>query len=56
MIKCFKNMSLNFLKLIKRKSVRKQIMDYKQEVLVKQGREQFKALLKKGISVPIALL
>ncbi|MBI2031734.1 MAG: hypothetical protein HYT08_03925 [Candidatus Levybacteria bacterium] len=48
-------MSLNFLKL-KRRTVNKQVMDYKQELLVKQGREQFKALLKRGLSVPIALL
>ncbi len=35
---------------------RKTIADYKQEILVKQGREQFKKLLEKGISVPVAFL
>jgi len=34
----------------------KTIADYKQEVLVKQGREQFKKLLEKGISIPVVLL
>jgi len=42
-------------KLLKRKGV-KSISDYKQDILVKQGREQFKRLLEKGLSVPIALL
>jgi len=48
-------MSFNFLKF-KKGNTKKQILDHKQEVLVKQGREQFKALLRKGLSVPIALL
>lgn len=43
---------LGFSKKYKRKS----IADYKQELLVRQGREQFKALLKKGLGVPVALL
>lgn len=30
--------------------------DYKQEALIKQGREQFKTLLKKGLRVPVVLL
>ncbi len=30
--------------------------DYKQDVLVKQGREQFKKLLDKGLGIPVALL
>lgn len=30
--------------------------DYKQAVLIKQGREQFKTLMKKGISVPVVFL
>ena len=34
----------------------KTISDYKQDVLVKQGREQFKKLLEKGISIPVVLL
>jgi hypothetical protein len=32
------------------------LIDTKQEILVKQGREQFKKLLEKGISVPVAFL
>lgn len=47
--------SLSFLKLQK-KPTRKTIEDYKQEVLLRQGREQFKALVKKGLSVPVVLL
>jgi len=39
-----------------KKIVRKTIADYKQEVLVKQGKEQFQSLLKKGLSVPVVLL
>jgi len=38
------------------KKNRKTIEDYKNELLVKQGREQFKKLLEKGINVPVALL
>ena len=34
----------------------KTISDYKQEILVKQGREQFKKLLEKGINIPVVLL
>lgn len=40
----------------KRKSAVKTVSDYKQDVLVKQGREQFKKLLEKGISIPVVLL
>jgi len=32
------------------------IADYKQEILVKQGREQFKKLLEKGLNIPVVLL
>jgi hypothetical protein len=32
------------------------IADYKQQILVKQGREQFKKLLEKGINIPVVLL
>ena len=35
---------------------RKTLIDTKQEILVKQGREQFKKLLEKGISIPVVLL
>ena len=34
----------------------KTISDYKQEALVKSGREQFKKLMEKGISIPVFLL
>ena len=55
MIKYFLDMNFNILKF-KKRATRKLVPDYKQELLVKQGREQFKALLKRGLSVPIALL
>jgi hypothetical protein len=35
---------------------RKTLIDIKQEILIKQGREQFKKLLEKGISIPVVLL
>nr|MBI5455389.1 hypothetical protein [Candidatus Levybacteria bacterium] len=40
----------------KRKNAVKTISDYKQDILVRQGREQFKKLLEKGISIPVVLL
>lgn len=46
---------LSFLK-IQKKPARKTIEDYKQEILLRQGREQFKALVKKGLNVPVVLL
>ena len=39
-----------------KKASKKTLADYKQELLVKQGREQFKKLLEKGLSIPVALL
>lgn len=39
-----------------KKRARKTIADYKQEVLVSQGKEQFQSLLKKGLSIPVVLL
>ena len=48
-------MNFNFLKGSKEKAA-KTISDYKQDILVKQGREQFKKLLEKGISIPVVLL
>ena len=50
-----KSMKLNILRNRYKKSERT-IADYKEELLVKQGREQFKKLLEKGITVPVALL
>ena len=46
---------LVFRKLRKKTSI-KTISDYKMEILVKQGAEQFRKLIEKGISVPVALL
>ena len=48
-------MKFNFFSSKSKRSV-KTISDYKQDVLVKQGREQFKKLLEKGISIPVVLL
>lgn len=39
-----------------KKESKKRITDYKQELLLRQGREQFKSLIRKGLSVPVALL
>jgi len=47
-------MKFSFFK--SKKAERKTISDYKQELLVKQGGEQFKSLVKRGLSIPIALL
>lgn len=33
----------------------KTIADYNREVLVRQGEEQFKRLIEKGLSIPVAL-
>jgi hypothetical protein len=48
-------MKFNFLGKGKRSAV-KTIADYKQDLLVKQGREQFKKLLEKGLNIPVVLL
>jgi len=39
-----------------KKASDKAISDYKMELLVKQGRDQFRKLIEKGLNVPIALL
>ena len=39
-----------------KKENKKSVGDYKQELLLKEGREQFKSLIKRGLSVPVALL
>ena len=39
-----------------KKTSAKEILDYKMETLVKQGRDQFKKLVEKGINIPVALL
>ena len=41
---------------LKKKTSNKSISDYKMEILVKQGREQFKKLIARGINIPVALL
>lgn len=41
---------------IANKAGQKTLAEYKQEMLVKQGREQFRRLQEKGLSVPVALL
>jgi len=48
-------MKFQFLAL-RKKGAKKTLSDYKQDFLVRQGREQFKKLLEKGIGVPIAFL
>lgn len=39
-----------------KKVVRKTIEDYKQEVLLRQGKAQFEKLVQKGLQIPIVLL
>lgn len=53
--KIVSNMNFSFFRN-KNRRAKKIIADYKQELLVKHGREQFMVLVKKGLSVPIALL
>jgi hypothetical protein len=48
-------MKFGFSSLKSKKAVRT-IADYKQQLLVRQGRDQFKKLMEKGISVPVVLL
>ena len=40
----------------KKKDAQKTISNYRREMLIRLGREQFKKLLEKGISIPVALL
>lgn len=35
---------------------RKTLAEYEQEMLIRIGREQFKKLLEKGLSIPVGLL
>lgn len=48
------DMSFGFKR--QKKTSSKSISDYKMEILVKQGRDQFKKLIAKGINIPVALL
>jgi len=43
-------------RMAEKKASSKTVFDYKMEILVRQGRDQFKKLIEKGISVPVALL
>jgi hypothetical protein len=45
----------SFLKTKKRSQVTASYEAYKREILVKQGREQFKKLLDRGLGIPVAL-
>ena len=47
---------MNFKFKNKKDNVIKTISDYKREMLVKLGREQFKKLLERGLNIPVALL
>ena len=48
---------MKFLKvLFKKNKTRKTLSDYQREMLVKQGREQFKKLIQRGLNLPVALL
>lgn len=49
------SMAINFYSLLKRKS-RKSFSNYKEEILIKQGAEQFKKLRDRGIDLPVVLL
>ncbi|MCX6782994.1 MAG: hypothetical protein NTZ20_03305 [Candidatus Levybacteria bacterium] len=48
------NLSSFFFK--PQKKVQKTIEEYKQELLIKQGKDQFNTLIRKGLSIPVALL
>jgi len=48
-------MKLLFKRILK-KTIRKTVSDYKQEVLIRYGSEQLKVLAKKGLGIPVALL
>jgi len=47
-------MNFDFIK--NKKPRKKSGFIYKQELLIKQGEEQFKALIKKGLGIPVVLL
>ncbi|MBI4078884.1 MAG: hypothetical protein HY429_01160 [Candidatus Levybacteria bacterium] len=50
---------MKLLQLLKRNVVLRRthhMLDHKQEVLIKQGREQFRSLIRKGLQVPVVLL
>ena len=39
-----------------KKTPTKTVSDYRMDMLVKQGRDQFRKLIEKGINIPVALL
>jgi hypothetical protein len=41
---------------MERKTRRKTLAQYQREMMVRQGREQFKKLVDQGLSVPVGLL
>jgi len=49
------SMKFNLFKAGKRVT-RRTISDYKQELLLKQGTDQLKKLVEKGLSIPVAFL
>jgi len=49
------DMTLNLSALLRRKP-EKSLPQYKQELLINQGREQFKKLIEKGLELPVVLL
>ncbi|GDX62165.1 hypothetical protein LBMAG33_4750 [Candidatus Levyibacteriota bacterium] len=53
-INLYMNLSSFFFK--PQKKVQKTIEEYKQELLIKQGKDQFNTLIRKGLSIPVALL
>jgi hypothetical protein len=48
------DMTFGFKK--QKKASDKAISDYKMELLVKQGRDQFRKLIERGLNIPVALL
>ena len=47
---------MNFTFIKNKKTTKKSGFVYKQELIIKQGTEQLKALVKKGLGIPVALL
>jgi hypothetical protein len=48
-------MRLSFFKSNK-KQIRKSLSDYKEDLFKKQGRDQFRKLVEKGLNIPVAFL
>jgi len=47
---------MNFPFLKNKKTAKKSGFVYKHELIIRQGREQLKALVRKGLGVPVVLL